>query len=339
MEWSRPLSIKKSGKNLIINPEKMMDLWHLHVFRKVVEFKSFSKAGKAVNLSQPTVSSHIKYLEDHFGCRLLDRLGKEVLPTKAGEMLYGYSQKLLAFRDEIETALANFQGIVKGRLAIGGSTIPGGYILPRLIGPFVRDYSEVTISIRIGDTQSIINEVLSGELELGLVGASTENKHIHQDMLIEDEMKLIIPYDHPWVTIKQVGLAQLLKEPFIVREKGSGTLQSLVNSLAASGHKLEELRIVAEMGSTTAVCQGIKNRIGISILSPIAVEEDLKAGTLRAISIKGLNLKRSFYLTQHRQRTPSPLCQMFIQFIKKACLKPLFPPTMFTDEFHKPTST
>lgn len=303
-----------------------MDLWQLHVFCKVVEFKSFSKAGKAVNLSQPTVSSHIKYLEDHFGCRLLDRLGKEVIPTKAGELLDGYANRLLAFRDEIENALAGFQGLVKGRLTIGGSTIPGGYILPRLIGPFVSDYPEVTVSIRIGDTQTIVNEVVSGEIELGIVGASTENKRIYQDKLIEDEMKLIIPHDHPWKDEKQISFAQLPKEPFIIRQKGSGTLKSLMNSLSASGHKLDELHIVAEMGSTTAVCQGIKNKIGISILSPIAVEEELRAGTLKALTIKGLSLRRNFYLTRNRQRTPSPLCQMFIQFIEKVCSKPvLFP--------------
>ncbi len=303
-----------------------MDLWQLHIFRKVVEYRSFSKAGNAVNLSQPTVSSHIKYLEDHFGCRLLDRLGKEVLPTKAGELLYGYANRLLAFRDEIETALSEFQGVVKGRMTIGGSTIPGGYILPRLIGPFVKDHREVTVSIRIGDTQTIIDEVISGELEMGIVGAGVEDKRIQQDKLIEDEMKLVVPATHPWAKKKQVPLSLLAKEPFIVREKGSGTLKSIRNSMAACGHRLEELRVVAEMGSTTAVCQGIKNGIGVSILSPIAVEEELRAGSLKAITVEGLNLQRHFYLTRHRQRTLSPLCRMFIHFIEDACATPfLFP--------------
>ena len=111
-----------------------MDLWQLHIFTKVVELKSFSKAGAAIHLSQPTVSSHIKDLEDHFECRLIDRLGKEALPTKAGTLLYGYARKLLSLKGETETALAQFKGKTRGHLVVGGSTIPGGYILPLIIG-------------------------------------------------------------------------------------------------------------------------------------------------------------------------------------------------------------
>ncbi|MFZ5569468.1 MAG: selenium metabolism-associated LysR family transcriptional regulator [Thermodesulfobacteriota bacterium] len=304
-----------------------MDLWQLHIFRKVIDHRSFSKAAEAVNLSQPTVSSHIKYLEDHFGCRLLDRLGKEVLPTKAGELLYGYATRLLVFRDEMETALAGFQGVIKGRLNIGGSTIPGGYILPRLIGPFVREHREVTVSIRISDTQTILGEVAAGELEMGIVGAEVDDKRIRQDRLIEDEMKLVVPANHPWAKRNQVSPALLSREPFIVREKGSGTLKSIQACMAAGGHRMEELHVVAEMGSTTAVCQGIKNGIGVSILSPIAVEEELRLGTLKALDVEGWNLRRNFYLTRHRQRTASPLCQLFIRFIEKASAGLLLSPT------------
>ena len=113
-----------------------MDLWQLHIFCKVVENSSFSKAGDLVHLSQPTVSSHIKDLEDHIGCRLIDRLPKKAVPTKAGQLLYTYARRLLALRNETEEALAAFQGTVKGRLILGGSTIPGAYILPRAVGLF-----------------------------------------------------------------------------------------------------------------------------------------------------------------------------------------------------------
>ena len=106
-----------------------MDLWQLLIFCKVVEFKSFSKAGRAVHLSQPTVSSHIKDLEDHFDCRLIDRLAKEALPTKAGLLLYRYARRLISLRDETESAMAAFKGKVKGSLNLGGSTIPGAFVL------------------------------------------------------------------------------------------------------------------------------------------------------------------------------------------------------------------
>jgi DNA-binding transcriptional LysR family regulator len=294
-----------------------MDLWQLNIFCKVVELKGFSKAGNAIHLSQPTISSHIKDLENHFECQLVDRLGKKAVPTKAGELLYQYARKLIALRDETEAAMAEFHGRIKGRLVIGGSTIPGVYILPKCIGSFTSVYPEVTISLNIGDTDQIIQDVLSGSSEIGIVGAKTSNKNISQEKLIEDEMRLIVNCDHKWAPKKHISLNLMFKEPFIVRERGSGTLKSIKLSLKEKGYTSENLNIIAEMGSTEAVIQGIKSNVGVSILSTIAVAEELKAGTLKALTIKELNLKRSFYLITHKQRSPSPICKAFINFLKK----------------------
>lgn len=294
-----------------------MDLWQLNIFYKVVELKSFSKAGKAVHLSQPTISSHIKDLERHFECRLIDRLGREAIPTKAGELLYQYACRLIALRDETETALANFHGKIKGRLVIGGSTIPGGYILPKIIGGFTKKYPEVHISLIIGDTEKIIRDALSGILELGIVGAKTLEKKVSQEKLIEDEMCLIVPADHKWAGKKSINFKMLSKEPFIVREQGSGTLKSIQLSLSQKGWSTDSLKIIAEMGSTAAVSQAIKSKAGVSILSTIAVAEELQIGSLNAITIEDLDLKRSFYLTRHKCRSQSPLCLEFIKFLKK----------------------
>jgi len=294
-----------------------MDLWRLHIFCKVIELKGFSRAAKAVHLSQPTISSHIQDLENHFGCQLIDRLGKEAMPTKAGELLYDYARRMIALRDETETALAEFHGKIKGRLVIGGSTIPSGYILPRLVGAFTNKHPEVTVSLIVGDTEKIIEETISGLLELSIVGAESSDKRIVQENLIDDEMQLIVPADHKWAPKKRITLEMLLKEPFILREHGSGTLRSINLSLNEKGYSSQELNVIAEMGSTAAVIQGIKGNVGISILSTIAVAEELRAGTLMALFIQGFNLKRSFYLTLHRHRSASPLGNAFVNFLKK----------------------
>ena len=294
-----------------------MDLWQLNIFCKVIELEGFSKAGKAVHLSQPTISSHIKDLENHFGCQLIDRLGKKAVPSKAGELLYTYARKLIALRDEAETAMDEFQGKIKGRLVIGGSTIPGGYILPQLIGAFTTDYPEVKISLIIGDTDQIIQDTLSGLLELGIVGAKPSDKNVAKEKLIEDEMRLIVTADHKWAGKKHIHSKLLFKEPFVVREPGSGTLKSIKMSLTEKGHVFEDLNIISEMGSTAAIIQGIKSKVGISILSTIAVAEELKAETLKALAIKDLKLKRSFYLIRHKHRSASPLCRAFNEFLKK----------------------
>jgi len=292
-----------------------MKLWQLNIFCKVIEEKSFSKAGAVVYLSQPTVSSHIKDLEEHFGCRLIDRLAKEAVPTQAGKLLYKYARRLISLREETEIAMAEFQGKVRGRLVIGGSTIPGGYILPRIIGAFSQAYPEVTVALINGDTRKIIDEVIFGSVELGVVGAKSSEKNIVQQELIEDEMRLIVPSDHAWAGKKRISLKRLIGEPFVIRESGSGTLTSIQKSLARKGLSMDQLKVVAEMGSTQAVIQAVKSRVGVSILSTIAVADALESGQLKALSVDGVDLKRYFYLTRHRYRSTSPLCQAFSEFL------------------------
>lgn len=296
-----------------------MDLWQLQVFCKVVQLKSFSNAGKAIHLSQPTVSSHIKELETHFGVKLIDRLAKEALPTKAGRLLYRYGLRMLALRDEMETALAQFHGKIQGRLVMGGSTIPGVYLLPRFVGAFTSMYPDVTISLVIKDSQQIVDDTLSGEMEFGVVGARSRIKGIVQETLIEDDLQLVVPSGHSLADRGHIEIEALLEQPFIVRERGSGTLKTIQAALAGKRLGLEDLKVVAEMGSTAAVIQGILAGVGISILSPIAVSEDLASGRLKALSVVGLNLRRGFYLTRQRQRSLSPLAEAFTDYLKTQC--------------------
>jgi len=292
-----------------------MDLWQLQIFCKVVELKSFSKAGEAVHLSQPTVSSHIKELESHFGAQLIDRLARQALPTKAGELLYKNATRLLAVRDETESAMSEFLGSIKGRLTVGGSTIPGGYLLPKLIGDFCRTYPEVYVSLKVGDTSDILESISEGQIEAGIVGALSEDQQLEQKALAQDRLCIVVPADHPLARKKSIHLQALFDESFIIRESGSGTLRSLERQLKSLGRSIDELHIVAEMGSTEAIRQGIKNGVGISILSAIAVADDVNSGSLCTLTIEELSLDRLFYLTRHKHRTPSPPCRTFIQYV------------------------
>jgi DNA-binding transcriptional LysR family regulator len=294
-----------------------MDLWQLNVFCNVVEQRSFSKAGRIVHLSQPTVSSHIKDLEDHFGTRLVDRLARQAVPTKAGDLLYGYARQILALRDQTEAVMADFLGHIKGHLIIGGSTIPGGYLLPRVIGIFANAYPSVQMTLRVADTSEIVDAIIAGKVEIGVVGALSENTQLSQVALVDDVLKLVVPADHKWASRKRISLKLLMGEPLIVREPGSGTLRAFIEHLEHKGYTMNALNVVAEMGSTEAIRQGIKSRVGISILSEIAVAEDIRSGQLKALSVEGLPLKRSFYLTTHKQRTLSPLCRTFIDFLTR----------------------
>ncbi|MBU2510934.1 LysR family transcriptional regulator [bacterium] len=293
-----------------------MDIWQLSVFYEVIKLESFSKAAEAIHISQPTVSNHIKNLEDYFGCPLIDRVDKKALPTKAGLLLFEYARKLIKLKEEMETAIAGFQGLFKGNLTIGASTIPGGYILPKLIGEFRRLYNDITISMTIADSKEIMDNVLIGEAELGIIGTKCHHNKILQEKLIDDEMYLIVPVDHPWSSRNTIMIEELKNEPFIIREQGSGTLKSIQESLGKRALKYDQLNIVAELGNTTAVIQGIKNNLGVSILSPVSIRDDLNNNTLKALKIDGLSFKRCFYLIRHKNRTPSPLHEAFTSYLK-----------------------
>ena len=293
-----------------------MDLWQLNIFVAVVENKSFSKASEAINLSQPTVSSHIKELEDYFKCRLLDRLGKVTEPTKAGDILYQHAKKILSLKDQAETAMHDFLGRARGSLVIGGSTIPSGYILPRIIGPFSKEFPDIHIELFSGDTFQIIEEIKKGRIEVGIVGARTDDPLIFQEELMADDMRLIVPADHKWADRTAVGFQELLKETLIAREKGSGTWQSILKSMARAGFDPKTLKAPVTMGNTVSVIQGILHHVGISILSTIAVRDDIDKGRLKALSVTGLDLNRFFYLTTSPKRSLSPICKKFIEFAR-----------------------
>ena len=294
-----------------------MDLWQLHIFVSVVEQKSFSRASEQIHLSQPTVSSHIKELEAHFQCRLLDRLGKVTEPTRAGSILYDYAKRMLALKQETQSAILDFLGHTKGQLLIGGSSIPAGYILPRMMGAFKAAFPDVSILLTVGDnTGQIIRAVKDGELELGVVGAKTRDPDIIQEKLVEDEMKLVVPAGHEWAHRESVTCKALLSQPLIAREQGSGTWKTISASMEKAGVDISRLEPTVTMGNSVSVIQGILNNVGISILSTIAVAEELARGRLYALSVEDLDLSRHFYLTLSRKRTRSPICEKFILFLK-----------------------
>ncbi len=298
-----------------------MDLWQLYIFIKVIELKSFSRAGKAVHLSQPTISSHIKDLEDHLGCRLIDRLGKEAVATKAGELLFSYAKRIVSLKEEAEAAMAEFKGSIKGNLKTGGSTIPGGYILPGIIGGFIKKYPGARISLNIASSDEIISHILSGDYELAIVGAETSDRKIWQKKIIEDELCLIVPSDHRWAGKKSVSAEDLSREPFIMRESGSGTMKSFMAIMEEKGFSRDDFNITAEIGSTEAVREAVKSGLGVSIISRLAAAGYLASGTLSAVDINGITLSRSFYLTGHNERSASPVCRAFTDFVENEFIK------------------
>jgi DNA-binding transcriptional LysR family regulator len=294
-----------------------MDLHQIEIFCSLIRHKSFSRAAEALLLSQPTVSGHIKNLEDELGVRLLDRLGKRILPTEAGEVLYRHGLKLLEERDRARQEIDSLSGTVSGLLRLGGSTIPGAYILPPFIGAFRKKHPAVSIQLTIEDTARVTEAVLAGELMIGIVGARVADPRLEVHPFETDELVIAVPARHRWARKRAIAPGALIGEPFILREEGSGTRKIMEDRLDKTGLSIAELNISAVVGSSDAVRQAVKAGLGIAILSIRAIQDDLDAGKLAAVRIAGVRMERSFFVVLLKGRSRSPLCKAFLDFILK----------------------
>jgi DNA-binding transcriptional LysR family regulator len=293
-----------------------MDLRRLEIFAKVAELGSFSRAAEALFLTQPTISEHVRALEDELGVQLLDRLGRGATPTRAGHLLLGYARRMLTLSREAHQALERFQGRMSGELVVGGSTIPGEYVLPALIGRFKSKYPDISISLRIGSTRQITDWLEEGRVEVAVLGARPAVRTVECKELMSDELVVVVPSSHPWANRRTATLADLQKEPMVVRERGSGSREAMEHALQEAGVSLASLRLVGEMGSTQAIKQAVRAGVGVALISKRAVEDECRAGLLACVKVKDLRVARAFYLATHRDRTRSPLAQAFVEFIE-----------------------
>jgi DNA-binding transcriptional LysR family regulator len=293
-----------------------MDIRRLEIFCKVVELKSFTKAAESLSLAQPTVSEHMRILEETLSERLLDRLGREVLPTPAGRVFYQYARNIIRLREEAIQSLEQFKGQLSGHLILGASTIPGNYVLPKFIGEFKARHPAIKITLGIGNTATVTEQVLDGGIEAGVVGSFSSDRRVVSEELFSDELVLAVPPEHPWASTSTISMDQLASEGFILRQKGSGTRIVMSRILEENGFDVSKLSVIAEMGSTEAIRQAIKARIGISILSFQAIAEDVERNLLATVQVKGLRFCRPLYLIQRRSRGISPLCSAFLDYLR-----------------------
>jgi DNA-binding transcriptional LysR family regulator len=295
-----------------------IDFRHLETFCRVADLKSFSKAADDLFLTQPTISGHILSLEQSLSLRLFDRTSREVRLTKAGEVFLKYASKILSFRKDLLNALSEFSQGIRGELSLGASTIPGEYLLPKLLGDFKKEHPHVIISLKIADTKEIIQYVFQDNVEFGIIGAKLNHPSLHYEKYEEDEIIVVAPPDHPLTRKKRVNIEELSKVPWIIREEGSGTQMSVEKALRKKGKSLKQFHVVMEMGSTSSVKEGVKAKLGLAFLSKRAAEEEMGQGVLSRIDVEGIELiSRQIYIVTHRGRTLSPIGMEFLRFLKR----------------------
>ena len=290
-----------------------MDIHHLRVFASVFKNRSFSKASEELHLTQPTISNHIKALEDEFDCKLFDRLGRTILPTKEAEVLYSHSMELIERTNDLREAVGLIKKDISGKLIIGASTIPGVYLLPGFMSEFRKKFPSISFQILISDSKGIIENISRHELLLGIVGAKLGNEHIKYMPFIEDELIVV---SSPHLSKNRImTLQELLKFPMVLREEGSGTRKETEKFMANKGISLENVHIAGVFGSTDAIKQAVKAGLGVSILSKFSVADELKYKILEEIKLTDIQMKRRFYIVTHKKRTLPRLYETFLNYI------------------------
>lgn len=294
-----------------------MEIRKLDAFCKVVELKSFTRAAEAMLLSQPTISEHIRSLEEELGQKLVDRLGRDIGVSPAGSILYGYARKILETRREAVQAIEQYSGKLVGRILLGCGTIPGTYILPRLIGDFCNQNPFIKATLTISSSRIVSDKVMAGDIELGVVGAQWNENGLNWTEIFSDELTLVVHPLHPWALKKKVSIEEVLEEPFILREPESGTRKVFSGILKENDLAESSLKEVAEIGSTAAIKEAVKAGMGVSILSRLAVKDEVDCGRLVTVTLSGKSLYRPFYLIQRKNRALSPVASVFLEYLRR----------------------
>lgn len=293
-----------------------MDDHKLKVFCTVAETKSFSKASEIIHLTQPAVSLQIQALEEVYGTRLFDRSNNTVVLTRAGTLLYKYAREILTLYSSVEKELGEITGLVKGNLCVGASTTIGNYLLPSVIIDFKKKFPKIRVSLQVGNTKQVLEQLTAGNIDIGLVEGEVHRQKIVVDKLIADELVLIMSAAHRWGKKKEVSIAELSEEPFILREEGSGTRQMIEKNLEKQGLSFNDLTISLVLGSTEAIKSAVEEGMGISIISAWAAKKEIRYGTLKTAQFKDIKFLRNFSLIYPKGTIRSHTFEQFLEFLK-----------------------
>jgi len=292
-----------------------MELRLLETFLKIAELKSFTRAADELCITQPTVSKQIVDLEHFFDVRLIDRTKRVVTLTKAGEILFQYAREMVNLKKDTIEAIASFKGLKKGKMTLGASTIPGIYIMPRLLSEFKKRYAGINFELIIADTREIIDNMENGSLDLGIVGSKNETAKIEFRKLIDDTIIFIGPPDSPG----PITLQQFREYPLIARERGSGTRNTVEVSLAKiRGLEKDRLNVVAEFSDNEAIKNAVMSGMGMAYISELAVLGLLRDGLVKKITVDGIPpIKRSFFIITRKGKTILPQVKVLMEIIDK----------------------
>jgi DNA-binding transcriptional LysR family regulator len=288
-----------------------MDVRHLRTLHEVAERGSFSAAAEALGISQPAVSQQMAALERDVGQTLIDRRGRRTQLTERGRVVHRYAQRMLALADEFHRELAGADGPLQGSLVVGSSTGLGEHVLPLLLGGFRADHPRVAVSLQIEVTSTVIDRVLARELELGVVGAVRPHRALVYEPFLRDRVILAVPPGHRFAG-RTVELDDLVREPLILMQAGAGVRTVIEEELRRAGIRPRDVTVAMELGLQESAKAAVEAGFGVSFLSELAVERELRLGMLATADVAGIDPVRDFSTVRPATQQPSRLVAAFL---------------------------
>ncbi|MDH4163839.1 MAG: selenium metabolism-associated LysR family transcriptional regulator [Nitrospirota bacterium] len=292
-----------------------MDIYQLKVFLSVYRNRSFSIASRELHLTQPSVSMHVKKLEEELSIQLFDRVGRKTIPTKEGTLLFNRAEDLMERLKDIKNDLLSSEKAVRGLITVGAAAVPGSYVIPPLAAEFSRQYPEVFFQVTIADSRKIIEQVTSGDLQLGIVDDPRSAGDIERIHTFKDE--LILVAKPGFVGKRSISPLKLFSIPLLMREEGSDSRASMEKQHLLHKISMKALNIKAILGSPDSLREAVKAGLGATILSRFVVKDDLKAGLVEEIKITGVRMKRNFHIICRKNRPIPGHYRVFVQFLSE----------------------
>ncbi len=287
-----------------------LSIRQLEVFVTLVDQGSFTQAARHMGLSQSTVSGHIADLEKRLGVRLVGRERSGVTPTGAGEILLRPARDALRAERNARMAAAELTGLLRGTLALGGSTIPAVYLIPPLLATFHEQHEGITVNLLTGDSTEVVEMVRAGDVDVAVTGVKPRARGLRVERVGGDELVLIAAPGSPLALERVVEMADVLQQPMVLREEGSGTRHAMLESLGMK-HNERELNAICHVGSTEAVKAAVRAGLGISFVSNLAVEDEVRAEALTVVPVKGMSTRRDFWMVARDEDDISPAGSAF----------------------------
>lgn len=295
----------------------MLSVKH-EVFLEVASQKSFSKASQLLFISQPAISKHIRNLEEQYATRLFERKGVTIELTEAGRLLYEKLTEVKAIQEQTEFELSSIKDLlqVKGTLKLGASTTVALYILPKVLSAFQSRYPQIVISLLNRNTEIVLQALLNGEINLGIVEGRSKLTQVSHRPFITDKVVAVCSKKSAIAKKKQYELEDLLHLPLALREVGSGTLAALRFALEKKKIKMSSLQIKARLGGTEALKNFLVESDLLGFLPQRSVLKELEKGELTEIHFNGLQIERNFYFIE-RKGENSELNRTLIRIAEK----------------------